>query len=91
VVAVGPGGSNVERLGPPALRLAPLSVPDVDEMLAGLDLGLVGDDGSTLAHVLLAVSDLLMGAPQVAEIDVNPVRLTPSGPWALDALVVLDR
>ena len=91
VVAVGPGGSNVERLGPPALRLAPLSVPDVDEMLAGLELGLVGDDGLTLANVLLAVSDLLMGAPQVAEIDVNPVRLTPSGPWALDALVVLDR
>jgi acetyltransferase len=91
VVAVGPGGSKVERLGSPALRLAPLSVPDVDEMLAGLGLGLVGDDGSTLANVVLAVSDLLMGAPQVAEIDVNPVRLTPSGPWALDALVVLDR
>jgi acetate---CoA ligase (ADP-forming) len=89
VVAVGPGGSNVERLGSPALRLAPLSLPDVDEMLAGL--GFVGDAGPELANVLLAVSDLLMGAPQVAEIDVNPVRLTPSGPCALDALVVLDR
>ena len=91
VVAVGPGGSNVERLGSPALRLAPLSAPDVDEMLAALGLGLAGDEGLALANVLLAVSDLLMGAPQVSEIDVNPVRLTPSGPWALDALVVLDR
>jgi hypothetical protein len=35
------------------------------------------------------VSDLMMGAPQVAEVDLNPVRLTRSGPWALDALVVL--
>jgi acetate---CoA ligase (ADP-forming) len=88
---VGPGGSNVERLGSPTLRLAPLSAPDVDEMLAALGLGLAGDEGLALANVLLAVSDLLMGAPQVSEIDVNPVRLTPSGPWALDALVVLDR
>jgi acetate---CoA ligase (ADP-forming) len=91
VVAVGPGGSHVELLGSPALRLAPLSVADVDEMLAALRPGLVGDEGPALAAVLLAVSDLLMGAPQVAEIDVNPVRLTPSGPWALDALVVVDR
>jgi acetate---CoA ligase (ADP-forming) len=91
VVAVGPGGSDVELLGSPVLRLAPLSVPDVDEMLAGLGLGLVGDEGAALANVLLAVSDLLMGVPQVTEIDVNPVRLTPSGPWALDALVVLHR
>jgi len=89
VVALGPGGSEVERLAAPALRLAPLDLHDVDEMLAGLAPGLVGDEGPALAAVLLAVSDLLMGAPQVAEIDVNPVRLTHSGPWALDALVVL--
>jgi acetyltransferase len=89
VVALGPGGSEVERLGAPALRLAPLGPTDVAEMVAGLDPGLVGDQGPALCTILLAVSDLMMGARQVAEIDVNPVRLTRSGPWALDALVVL--
>ncbi|HEY7072862.1 MAG TPA: acetate--CoA ligase family protein [Acidimicrobiales bacterium] len=89
VVALGPGGSDVERLGGPALRLAPLGLSDVDEMVAGLDPALVGDQGPALCTILLAVSDLMMGAPQVAEVDLNPVRLTRSGPWALDALVVL--
>ena len=89
VVALGPGGSDVERLGGPALRLAPLGLSDLDEMLAGLHPDLVGDQGPALCTILLAVSDLMMGAPQVAEIDLNPVRLTRSGPWALDALVVL--
>jgi acetyltransferase len=90
VVALGPGGSDVERLGGPALRLAPLGLSDVDEMVAGLDPALVGDQGPALCDILLAVSDLMMGASQVAEIDLNPVRLTRSGPWALDALVVLS-
>jgi acetyltransferase len=89
VVALGPGGSDVERLGGPALRLAPLGLSDLDEMVAGLDSDLVGDQGPALCAILLAVSDLMMGAPQVAEVDLNPVRLTRSGPWALDALVVL--
>jgi acetate---CoA ligase (ADP-forming) len=89
VVALGPGGSDVERLGGPALRLAPLGLTDVDEMVAGLDPVLVGDQAPALCDILLAVSDLMMGASQVAEIDLNPVRLTRSGPWALDALIVL--
>ena len=90
VVALGPGGSEVERAGRPALRLAPLDAGDVDEMLATLAPGVVGDHGEALAAIVLAVSDLLVGAPRVAEVDVNPVRLTGSGPWALDALVVLS-
>ena len=39
-----------------------------------------------VAPVLRAVEALLLAHPEIIEIDVNPVRLTPDGAVALDAL-----
>ena len=40
--------------------------------------------------VLLAVSRLLLAHPEVAELDINPLRATSAGLYALDALVILE-
>jgi acetyltransferase len=84
VVALGWGGTGVERFGRPALRLVPLTAADVEELVAEVDPGV---PAGALAPVVQAVAALL-AEPGVAEVDVNPVRLTPWGPVALDALVV---
>ena len=83
VVAFGRGGRDVELHGP-AMRLAPLSDRDVAELVAEVDPTL---DSVALAPVIHAVAALL-ACSEVAEVDVNPVRLISQGPVALDALVV---
>jgi acetyltransferase len=85
VVALGRGGAAAESLGPPALRLAPLSAADGADLVADLDPGL---DPGPLVPVVAAVAALLLGDPGISEIDVNPLRLTAEGPVALDVLVV---
>lgn len=85
VVAFGRGGRDVEAHRP-AMRLAPLSDRDVGELVAEVDPTL---DAIALAPVIHAVAALL-ACPDVAEVDVNPVRLTSQGPIALDALVVRE-
>lgn len=40
--------------------------------------------------VLLAVSRLLLAHPEVAELDINPLRATSAGLYALDALIILE-
>ncbi len=84
VVALGWGGTGVERVRRPALRLAPPTAGDVEDMVAEVDPEL---PAAALAPVVRAVAALL-AEPGVAEVDLNPVRLTATGPVALDALVV---
>jgi acetate---CoA ligase (ADP-forming) len=84
VVALGWGGTGVERFGRPALRLAPLRAADIEDLVAEVDPGL---PAAALAPVVQAVAALL-AEPGVAEVDLNPVRLMPWGPVALDALIV---
>ncbi len=83
VVAFGRGGRDVESHRP-AMRLAPLSDRDVVELVGEVDPTL---DWVDVAPVVQAVAALL-GCPGVIEVELNPVRLTPHGPIALDALVV---
>ena len=56
--------------------MSPTLVADVDPTL----------DPDVVAPVLRAVEALLLAHPEITEIDVNPVRLTPTGAVALDAL-----
>ncbi len=84
VIAFGRGGREAERHRP-QWRVAPLADLDVADLVADVDPTL---DAEALSPVLRAVEALLLSHPEIIEVDVNPVRLTPAGAVALDALIV---
>jgi acetyltransferase len=99
VVALGAGGVLTEVIRDVSLRLAPLAGEDIDEMLgegmrprllAG-PRGLPAVDPAALAHVLRAVSDLVVGEPRIAELDLNPVIAAGATVLAVDVLVVVGQ
>jgi acyl-CoA synthetase (NDP forming) len=99
VVLVGLGGVVAEALDDISLRLAPLSAGDGHEMLEelrGRELldGFRGGptvDRDALVALLRSVGDLLLAHPEIAELDVNPLRATGGGELiAADALIVVD-
>ncbi len=95
VVMLGTGGVEVELLDDAAFALAPLTPADLDALLHETSvarrlrgyrhLPAVPDQG--LREVLVRVATLLADHPQLAELDLNPVRVTPQGTWVLDARV----
>lgn len=95
-VLLGVGGTGAEAINDVSLRLAPLSRGQAAGMLgelrgAALFAGFRGNpavDPEELITMICAVGDLLAGTPDIYEVDLNPVRVTPSGLVALDALVV---
>jgi acyl-CoA synthetase (NDP forming) len=99
VVLFGLGGIFVEVLKDVALRVAPLSRRDADEMIRevkGFPLldgarGRPKADVDALAELILNVSRMAVELrDNVTEFDLNPVRVLPAGQGviALDALVV---
>jgi acetyltransferase len=47
-------------------------------------------DRDALVEVLRSVGALLSAHPEIAELDVNPLRATGGGLFAADALIVVD-
>lgn len=96
VVLVGLGGTTAEALADVAVRAAPLSVAEAsampDELLGRALLhGWRGGpvlDAVELAQVVRALGAVLLAAPEVDEIEINPLRLTRDGLVALDAVIV---
>jgi acetate---CoA ligase (ADP-forming) len=97
IVAVGLGGVAVEILGEAALLRPPFGADEVRAALAELAKGRLVAGGRGLdaaeqdAVVALAigVGNLALELEQVAEIDVNPIRVADGAVRAADALVVL--
>lgn len=95
LVAFGPGGVLAELIGDAAFRLAPLTDVDAIELVhegkAGrLVSGFRGAppaDEAALVDLLLRLSALAEGFPEVAELDLNPVVALPGGCVAVDARV----
>ncbi len=95
-VMFGLGGVFTEVLGDVAFRIAPLERIDAEEMIdeikgrALLDgyRGQPAVDRSRLADALQAVGRLIVERDEVAELDLNPIRLYPDGLLALDARVI---
>lgn len=95
LIAFGIGGTRVEIWGDVAFRVAPLGALDADEMLDAIRARKLLDgyrgappaDRTALRNVLLGVSRLAMEAPEIVELDINPlVAFAPGhGVLAVDA------
>ena len=98
-VLLGLGGDAAEAMDDVAVALAPLGPGEVDRMigsLAGRALfgswrGAPAPDRAAIREAVLGIARLIAGHPEIAEIDLNPVRAFPKGVLALDALVVPRR
>lgn len=95
-VLVGLGGTAAEAIGDVALRLAPLTPADADEMLGELRGKALLDgwrgappvDRTALVAAIVALGELVAGTPGIRELDLNPVRAYPKGLLALDAVIL---
>lgn len=97
VVMFGMGGVFTEAFSDVTFRLAPLTETDASEMLDEIQgkalLGRFRGEAAVkrddLVRALLSLSRIGQNHPEVAEIDINPLLVTPDGsPMAVDALVV---
>jgi acetyltransferase len=91
------GGVFVEVLHDVALRVAPLSLLDVESMLDELRgrplldgaRGGRGVDRAALTTMLCTLAELMTQQPRIASVDLNPVFGYPDGVLAVDARVQL--
>jgi acyl-CoA synthetase (NDP forming) len=96
VAAVGLGGIYAELFSDVAVGLAPLDVAEAERMLrslrgAALLAGARGRpafDVRAAAEAAAALSGVAAAHPGIAEIEVNPLLVTPDGAVALDARVI---
>lgn len=95
-VMLGAGGVFAEVLGDVAFRLAPLHVDDALDMVRELRAysTLTGFrdvpplDVEAVARTAVALGDLLVEHPEVAEVDLNPVLALPEGCMVVDARIM---
>ena len=98
VAMLGLGGIFVEAFDDVALRVAPLSRADAQEMveeIRGKRLleGFRGRpplDREALIKAITSISTMLTENPGIAEIDVNPLLVLENGAVALDARVLIN-
>jgi acetate---CoA ligase (ADP-forming) len=98
VIACGAGGTAVELLKDVAVRITPLTDLDAAEMVRSLQTfpllegyrGAPRADVAALEDLLLRVSALVEAHPEVAELDLNPVRALADGVMVVDARVRVE-
>ena len=95
-VLFGLGGIFTEAFRDFSIRLAPLSSHDARAMmgaitarsLLGAYRGLPAVDAKAMADLLMALSQLALHFPEIAEIDLNPIIVVDGVPKVADALIV---
>lgn len=98
VVMFGSGGVEVEGLKDVAFALAPVTPDDLEHLLtetwAGRKLGghrqIAAVDETAVGDAIIRLGHLAADFPQLAEIEINPLRATPTGTTALDVRIRLD-
>ena len=97
-VMFGLGGILTEILKDTVFRIAPLTTGDARSMMSDIRAVKILDafrgegavDREALARILIAVGQIGLEYEEVAEIDMNPLKIRPNGqPVAIDALIVL--
>jgi acyl-CoA synthetase (NDP forming) len=97
VALAGLGGVYAELLGDVAVALAPVAEADAERLLRSLRGArlLAGARGRppvdlpAAARALAALSRVAAAHPEIAEIEINPLLVTPGGALGLDARLVL--
>ena len=100
VVLAGLGGIFVEILEETSVRVAPITRREAEEMIFSLRgsqilrgaRGLRPMDVESVIESLLRLSQLLTDFPQIAEVDINPLRVLHEGEGclALDARMIIE-
>lgn len=100
VILFGLGGILTEALADAVFKIAPLNETDMADMFDQLaSKKLLGDfrgeravDKQAMRQVLKGLSDIALSYPDIKEIDINPLVITPRGePVAVDGLVMLEK
>ncbi len=99
VIMVGTGGTAAELFQDRALGLPPLNESLARKMLESLKSwpllkGYRGKPGANidrLIEILMRFSYLVADYPEIKELDINPLLVTPNDVIALDARVIIDR
>ncbi len=99
VLMVGMGGTAAEVFRDRALALPPLSESLARRMLKSLKSwpllqgyrGRPGANIDRLIEILMRFSYLVADYPEIKELDINPLLVTPEEVVALDARVIIDR
>lgn len=97
VIVVGTGGTYTELYQDTSSRIAPLTKSQAQQMLEETKIyqilkgyrGKEGIDITPIIHAILNVSNISLSYPEIQEIDVNPLSITPTGIIALDARILL--
>ncbi|MDD1753969.1 MAG: acetate--CoA ligase family protein [Methanotrichaceae archaeon] len=96
VLMLGLGGIFVEILGDVAFRSIPLSKSDAQDLIEeikghALLKGYRGRSADiyALENLILKVSEIIVKAPEISEMDLNPVFLYPDGYTVVDARIFL--
>ena len=95
LVAFGPGGTLAELIGEAGFRIAPLTDLDATELVTAGKTGMLvrgfrgapPADAAALVDLLHRLGRLAEDLPEVAELDLNPVRALPDRCVVLDARV----
>lgn len=99
VVTVGAGGTEAELWRDVTTELAPVDRSTAFRMVDALRVRALLDGWrgrpaasvDALVDVVVAVSEAVAADPDLLELEVNPLRVSPKGAVAVDALVTLER
>jgi acetyl coenzyme A synthetase (ADP forming)-like protein len=99
LVACGSGGVLVDLIADTAFRIHPLTDADASELARGFKGSALLDgyrgsgpvDAAALTETLLRVSVMLEVCPEIQELDINPLKVLPTGVRAVDIRMRVDR
>ncbi|MEV5646793.1 acetate--CoA ligase family protein [Nocardia sp. NPDC052254] len=96
ILVVGAGGTTAEAIGDVAIRGARVTPESAAAMLDDLAVGAMFDgwrggpvlDRSEFARIAVALVRFVAAHPEIADLEINPLRATADGPVALDTVIL---
>ena len=99
LIICGAGGIYVEILKDIAYSLAPISMIEANELIESLNVfpilqgtrGEQGIDIMALCNTIVKLSQLVLIAPEIAELDINPMMAAADGVIAVDTRIRIEK